>query len=149
MTNFHLPHTKTSTTGEDVSWAKQNGPSDPEEALRNHMHINDPPPNNALFAYRHKNSHRPLTKTNFLKRLTIATKAAGHKPLQGHGIHIGGTLEYLLRNIPFDVVKVKGRWASDAFLAYLRQHAQILAPYMQATPALHEEFLRYTLPPIH
>jgi hypothetical protein len=148
MTNFHLPRTKTSINGEDVSWARQDGPSDPEEALQNHLRINDPPLDNALFAYRHKNSHRPLTKSNFLKRLAIATKAAGHKPLQGHGIRIGGTLEYLLRNVPFDVVKVKGRWASDAFLAYLRRHAQILAPYMQATPALHEEFLRYTLPPV-
>ncbi|KIK74671.1 hypothetical protein PAXRUDRAFT_174969, partial [Paxillus rubicundulus Ve08.2h10] len=50
--------------------------------------------------------------------------------------------------IPFDVVKVKGRWASDAFLVYLRRHAQILAPYMQAQPVIHKAFLHYTLPPI-
>jgi hypothetical protein len=70
-------------------------------------------------------------------------------PLKGHGIRIGSTLEYLLRHIPFDVVKVKGRWASDAFLLYLRKHAQILAPYMQAALALHKSFLQYTIPPIH
>jgi hypothetical protein len=34
-------------------------------------------------------------------------------------------------------MKVKGRWASDAFLIYLTKHAQILAPYMQAHPVLH------------
>ncbi|KIK98422.1 hypothetical protein PAXRUDRAFT_134233, partial [Paxillus rubicundulus Ve08.2h10] len=61
---------------------------------------------------------------------------------------IGSTLEYLLRNVPFDVIKVKGRWASNAFLIYLRRHAQILTPYMQAQPSLHESFLRLTLPPV-
>lgn len=70
--------------------------------------------------------------------------------MQGHGIRIGSTLEYLLRNVPFDMVKVKGRWASNAFLVYLRRHAQILAPYMQATPTMQEQFLRHTvnLPPV-
>jgi len=148
MTNFHLPRTKTALEGEDVFWAKQSGTSDPEEAFRNHLSVNEPPAEGALFSYRYKNSHRPLTKSNFLKRLANATKSAGLRPLQGHGIRIGGTLEYLLRNVPFDVVKVKGRWASDAFIIYLRRHAQILAPYMQETPALHEEFLRYTMPPV-
>ncbi|KAG2029159.1 hypothetical protein BDR03DRAFT_1096313 [Suillus americanus] len=147
--NFHLPRTKSAPEGEGVHWAKQAGLSDPEEAFLNHLRINEPPTNFALFAYRHKdNTHRPLTKTTFLSRLASATRAAGREPLQGHGIRIGSTLEYLLRNIPFDVVKVKGRWASDAFLAYLRKHAQIMAPYMQAVPTLHDEFLRCTIPPI-
>ncbi|KIK74468.1 hypothetical protein PAXRUDRAFT_175626, partial [Paxillus rubicundulus Ve08.2h10] len=91
--------------------------------------------------------HKPLTK-KFLSVLAGAAKKAGIKPLHGHSIRIGSTLEYLLRNIPFDVVKVKGRWASDSFLVYLRRHAQILAPYMQAQPVIHEAFLRYTLPPV-
>ncbi|KAJ7200097.1 hypothetical protein GGX14DRAFT_372564 [Mycena pura] len=41
---------------------------------------------------------------------------------------------YLLRGLPLDVVK--GRWASDAFAIYLRRHAKIMAPYMQAKPQL-------------
>ncbi|KZT18308.1 hypothetical protein NEOLEDRAFT_1030631, partial [Neolentinus lepideus HHB14362 ss-1] len=91
---------------------------------------------------------RPLTKTAFIQRLSKAARAAGIDPLQGHGIRIGATLEYLLRGVPFDVVKVKGRWASDAFILYLRKHAQILAPYMQAVPEVHEHFVRYTMPPV-
>jgi len=146
-TVFHLPRTKSSQAGEDISWAKQHGPSDPEVALANHFHVNNPPPDGALFAYKHStNSHRPLTKTKFIARLAKAAKEAGLNPLQGHGIRIGATLEYLLRNIPFDVVKTMGRWASDAFQLYLRKHAQILAPYLQATPILQDEFLRYTMP---
>ncbi|KAF8466463.1 hypothetical protein DFH94DRAFT_639373, partial [Russula ochroleuca] len=63
-----------------------------------------------------------------------------------HGIRIGSTLEYLLRGMPFDVMKAKGRWAGDSFLLYLRKHAIIIAPYIQAVPAVHETFIRYTMP---
>ncbi|KAG2740596.1 hypothetical protein P692DRAFT_201842457 [Suillus brevipes Sb2] len=78
--NFHLPHTKSALEGEDVHWAQQHGPSDPEEAFNNHIRINDPPVNTALFSY----------------RLASATRAAGRKPVNGHGIRINSTLEYLL-----------------------------------------------------
>ncbi|KAJ7809688.1 hypothetical protein B0H14DRAFT_1496201 [Mycena olivaceomarginata] len=37
-----------------------------------------------------------------------AIKQAGLEPMQGHGIRIGrATLEYLLRGVPFDVMKTK------------------------------------------
>ena len=149
VTNFCLPRTKSAQTREDISWAKQFGPSDPHAALENHMSVNMPPLNGVLFAYRHGRSHVPLTHSKFLSLLASTLKASGNPPLHGHGIHIGSTLEYLLCNIPFDVIKVKGRWASDAFLVYLRRHAQILAPYIQAQPTLHDTFLRLTLPPVH
>ncbi|KAF8546229.1 hypothetical protein OG21DRAFT_1427676 [Imleria badia] len=148
VTNFHLPRTKSAPAGEDISWAKQDGLSDPQAALENHMTINSPPPNGPLFAYRRGQKHVPLTRGKFLSLLASALKASGRPPLHGHGIRIGSTLEYLLHNLPFNVVKVKGRWGSDAFLAYLHCHAQILAPYIQAQPSLHETFLRLTLPPV-
>ncbi|PBK85425.1 hypothetical protein ARMGADRAFT_942161, partial [Armillaria gallica] len=148
QTVFFIPKTKTSVHGEDVFWAIQDGPSDPQHLLENHFAVNDPPVNQPLFSYIHKSKHRPLTKSAFLSRLHKAFKDAKMEPLQGHGIHIGSTLEYLLRGIPFDVVKTIGRWKSDAFILYLRKHAQILAPYMQAVPAIHEQFIRYTMPRI-
>jgi len=43
MKTFFLPRTKSALEGEEVSWAKQTGPSDPEEALTNHLRINEPP----------------------------------------------------------------------------------------------------------
>ncbi len=43
-------------------------------------------------------------------------------------------------------MKAKGRWARDSFLLYLQKHAMIVAPYIQATPAVHEAFIRYTMP---
>jgi len=146
-TVFRLPQTKTTIHGEDVSWSAQTGLTDPEAALKNHLTINAPPPDGPLFAYRHKKGHRPLTKPAFIKALASAARTAGLEPRQGHGIRIGSTLEYLLRGTPFDVMKAKGRWASDAFQIYLTKHAQILAPYMQAIPELHTEFTRITMPP--
>ena len=108
--------------------------------------LNAPPQNGHLFAYRYNRGYRPLTKTKLLERVATAARAAGLEPLQGHGIRIGATLEYLLRGVPFDVMKAKGRWASDAFLLYLTKHAQILAPYMQATPRTHDTFTHYIIP---
>jgi hypothetical protein len=148
VTAFFIPCTKSAREGEQVSWAQQEGVTDPKGALENHLRVNDPPPNLHLFAYKCKAGHRPLTKRKMIERLTKAARDAGLDPLQGHGIRIGATLEYLLRGVPFDVVKVMGRWASDAFILYLRKHAQILAPYLQAKPGVHKQFVRLTMPPV-
>ncbi|KAJ7448956.1 hypothetical protein FB451DRAFT_960544, partial [Mycena latifolia] len=122
------------------------GPTDPEAALANHFTVNDPPRDGALFAYRHKNTHRVLTKSAFTTRLTAAFKAANLDWRQVHGIRIGSTLEYLLRGIPLEVMKIKGRWASDSFSLYLRNHAEIMTPCMQADPQLHQDVLCIIMP---
>ncbi|TFK20376.1 hypothetical protein FA15DRAFT_720654 [Coprinopsis marcescibilis] len=157
-TVFHIPRTKMSTTGEEVSWSRQDGVTDPEAALEAHMRVNNPPETGPLFAYRYtyltkgkkipKTMYRALTRNKFLEVINELARVAGMEALKGHSIRIGATLEYLLRGTPFDVVKVKGRWASDAFLVYLRKHAQILAPYMQAHSAQNEEFIRIVIPGI-
>ncbi|KIK99867.1 hypothetical protein PAXRUDRAFT_131073 [Paxillus rubicundulus Ve08.2h10] len=149
VTNFHLPRTKSALLSKDISWAQQHGPSNPQAAFQNHIAVDGPPVDGHLFTYRHKGGYHPLTKLKFTTSLSSAAKKAGIKPLQGHGVHIGSTLKCLLHNVPFDVIKIKGQWASDAFLIYLCCHAQILAPYIQASPPLHESFLWYTMPPIH
>jgi hypothetical protein len=149
---LHLPTTKAAQIeGEDVFWACQDGPTDPETAMANHLIINNPPEDHHLFSYQQKKGNKtlrqPLTKSKFLERVKKAALAANLDPLQGHGIRIGSTLEYLLRGMPFDIMKSKGRWASDAFLLYLRKHAVIMAPYIQAKSTVHEAFIRYTMPP--
>jgi hypothetical protein len=147
VTVFHLPHTKSSINGEDVYWSTQTGMIDPEAALAVHFTINNPPHDKPLFSWRHPHGLRPLTRSEFLKRINLAASELAIQSLKGHGsIRIGATLEYLLRGVPFDVVKSIGRWSSEAFLLYLRQHAVIIAPYIQATPIM-EAFTRYTMPP--
>ena len=101
-----------------------------------------------LFAYRAKHTRRPLTKSKFVERVGNAARVAGLEPLQGHGIRIGSTLEYLLRGVPFNMMKAKGRWAGDSFLLYLRKHAIVIAPYIQAVPEVQDEFIHYTMPPV-
>jgi hypothetical protein len=145
FTELFIPRTKAAPQGEKVQWSRQNGPTDPEDALTNHFHVNNPAPSAHLFSYRSKKAIKPLTKAKFIERLAQAARAAGEDPMQGHGIRIGSTLEYLLRNLPFEVVKTMGRWASRAFTLYLRKHAQVLAPYLQAQPELHQEFTRSTI----
>ena len=148
VTVLHLPRTKAAgNEGEDVYWAAQEGDTDPTAALVQHLRVNQPSVASHLFAYRATNTRRALTKSKFLERVEAAAHAAGLEPLQGHGIRIGSTLEYLLRGVPFDVMKAKGRWAGDSFQLYLRKHAVIIAPYIQAAP-VHEEFIRYTMPPV-
>ena len=91
----------------------------------------------------------PLSKQTFQKHLNQAARAAGLSEQKGHSIRIGSTLEYLLRGLPFDVVKVKGRWNSDAFHEYLRDHAKILAPFMQkAPPDIQDQFIRIAIPSV-
>lgn len=148
-TVIHVPKTKSNpTTGEDLYWAKQAGDSDPESALRRHLELNNPDADFHLFGYTNKKKKVPLTKKTFLKRVSDAALEAGMKPFPGHSIRIGSTLEYLLRGLPFDVVKVKGRWSSDAFHQYIRDHAMVLAPYMQsAPPSVNDQFIGIAISP--
>ena len=142
---FHLPKTKCAMEEEDVSWSCQDGITDPKALLENHLCINNPPPNGHLFVYRHCKSFRPLTKRSFLERINMVTAALGEDTLKGHGIWIGGTLEFLLHGVPFNVTKSLGCWSSDTFSLYLCQHAIIITPYIQDHPIL-EEFTWYTMP---
>jgi hypothetical protein len=132
--------------GEDIYWAEQADPSDPHWAWLNHSRINSPPINAHAFATKKtKNgivTWTPLSHHIFLKHLTTAARAAKSTPLQGHSIRIGGTLEYLICGLLFETGKAKGQWASDAFASYLRCHAQVMAPHMQAHPELHQMFLQ-------
>jgi hypothetical protein len=147
VTKIFLPRTKVSSSGEDIYWAQQADATDPKTALLHHFAVNDPAPGQHLFAWKHSNGSRPLTHRAFLKRIEEIAKNIGITNVKGHGLRIGGTLEYLLRGIPFDVVKSMGRWSSDSFTLYLRKHAMIMAPYIQDSPVL-EPFTRYTMPPL-
>ena len=86
-----------------------------------------------------------MTKKVFLDRINVITLMLGEDSLKGHGIQIGGTLEFLPRGMPFDVMKSLGCWTSEAFTLYLCQHVAIIAPYIQNHPVL-EEFMHYTMP---
>jgi hypothetical protein len=145
--NFALPRTKVSEVGEDVMWTEQPGLADPKEAFERHLSLNAPPTDGPLFAYRSGHGHTPMTRTRFLGHLKQACGRLGVKTPHGHSLRIGGTLELLLRGVPFEVVKTKGRWKGESFQRYLREHSAVLAPYLRAVPDVHEEFRRIAVPP--
>ncbi|TFK27904.1 hypothetical protein FA15DRAFT_119811 [Coprinopsis marcescibilis] len=66
--------------------------------------------------------YRALTRNKFLEVINELARVGGMEASKGHSILIGATLEYL------------------------RKHAQILAPYMQAHPAQNEEFIHIVMP---
>ncbi|KAG2338695.1 hypothetical protein BDR05DRAFT_978039 [Suillus weaverae] len=107
---FHLPRMKTLLTGL----------SDPQTALSNHMTINHPSSNEALFSWRHRTRMCPLTRGKFVKCLQGASDRLGIESLKAHGV-------------PFENVKTIGHWS-------------MMAPFLQDKPVL-EPFMRYALPP--
>ncbi|KAJ3551431.1 hypothetical protein NM688_g4708 [Phlebia brevispora] len=139
------------TTGEDISVAAQSGPIDPVGELLNHLQVNNPSANEHLFSHtkyltRPVHSARiprqvPLMKAAFEAHIHAAAADAKVPCPSGHFFHIGSTLEYLLRGISFEMVKTLGRWKSEAFLQYLRRHAQVLAIHLQDRPSLQDELM--------
>ncbi|KAI6141699.1 hypothetical protein BKA82DRAFT_4201284 [Pisolithus tinctorius] len=124
VTKFHIPCTKMSLMGEDAQCAPLNGMlTDPIQALEHHINLNPADDSAHLFAWKH--------------------------PTFSHSLQIGRTLHFLLKGIPFDVVKMISRWVGDSFTIYLHQHAMILTPYLNDTPALLEHFTRYMMPLVH
>lgn len=140
--NFRLPRTKVSDAGEDVMWAAQLGDADPFLAFELHLQKNAPPNDGPLFAYRDGRGHTPTTRDRFLRRLSQVCTTLKIPDMHGHSLRIGGTLELLLRGIPFEAVKVKGRWQGESFQKYLRKHSAVLAPYLQADRRVDPEVLR-------
>ena len=124
--------------------------TDPKTALLNHFRVNPATPDHHLFAWRHPaGGLRPLSKKEVIKRIESIKKAHPDMPdLKGHSLRIGGTLHYLLKGVPFDVVKTIGRWSSESFTIYLRHHALVLAPFLQQHPRLLDGFRQYILPPV-
>lgn len=66
QTACFIPRTKTARTGEDNFWSQQPGILDADNALQHHLKVN-PGADSPLFAYRHKQTLRPLTKSAFFQ----------------------------------------------------------------------------------
>jgi len=130
VTVLHLPRSKTTIEGEDVYWAKQSGPTDPDSALNDHLLVNNPRSTDHLFAYRKSNGtgYQPLTKRKFIERLAKAVRAANLDPLQGHGIRIGSILEYLAWHAFWrhENQGAMGEWRLPGILAEACSHSRPL-----------------------
>jgi hypothetical protein len=139
---LHLPFTKTKgRRGETIYLCPQFGPSNPHSALSTHLLTNDIPPDLPLFSYRTTNGFVALTARKLVARCNTIWSIRGLPSCSGHSFRIGGTTELLLSNVPPHIVKLLGRWSSDAFLRYWRNlehiapmHASFLTPRMHNIP---------------
>jgi hypothetical protein len=126
---FSLPWTKTEkSSGTTVSITAIPGPLCPVVALRHHLLSNsDLPPSAHFFAYKTSKGFLPMVKKSFLDRCTNIFRSAGLATVHGHSFRIGGATEHLRRGLPVDLLKIQGRWKSDAFQRYLRRTDEILS----------------------
>ncbi|KAE8180973.1 hypothetical protein CF328_g8986 [Tilletia controversa] len=125
-----LPWTKTQPNGEKLVLAPQTDSPCPVRALRKHLVVNQPPQDGHLFGYRGRNRFTPLTRSKFISRINGILREAGlsRVNLKGHSLRVGGCTEFLLRGVAIDTVRLHGRWSSEAWRLYLRQHVELLAP---------------------
>ena len=123
-----LPKTKTTGfKGAHTFITAQYGNINPIPALDNHIALNSPPAHYPLFSYCAGQGHVCLTSRKFLARCNEIWSMYRLPSSTGHCFCIGGTTELLLRGVPPDVVKMLGRWKSDAFLVYWRS-LELIAP---------------------
>lgn len=138
---LRFPSTKTSlNAGDEGVLTRQLGPSDPIRSIESHIRLNDVKSEDALFSYLEDGSRHCLTKNALLARCNATWVSCGLPRISGHAFRIGGTSELLASGVPTDVVKVMGRWSSDAFLRYWRRldrviplHAELLADPVSST----------------
>ncbi|KAE8240161.1 hypothetical protein A4X13_0g7918 [Tilletia indica] len=141
----NVPRTKTSSTGDPVVLTQQAPPSDPIGLLHLHLQRNPSPNpgNEPLFSYRQNGKLKILNRGAFERTLKVLAKKAKLENVFGHSMRIGGCTTLLLRGVAPDRVMMHGRWNSDSFKKYIRDHAEILAPFIANHIAVRQQLVEY------
>lgn len=130
--HFHLPWTKTTrTNGANVNLTEWADCVDISPCRTLVCHLRKAwklPPSAPLFAYEAPGPQgwKALTKDAFMHKCRSIWQAANLGDCSGHSFRIGGTTELLMRGVSHDIVKLQGRWLSDAWLRYVREHPQVV-----------------------
>ncbi|CAD6977195.1 unnamed protein product [Tilletia controversa] len=88
------------------------------------------PAQTPLFAYMEEQQLVPLTRQDFLTTIAEIAHRVGAVEIHGHSMRIGGCTTLLKKGMPPDRVMVHGRWDSNTWKRYVREHAEVLAPYL-------------------
>ena len=77
---------------------------------------------------------RPLTRDEFVRRIRQALNELGlnASDYAGHSFRIGAATSAALAGIPDHLIKVLGRWESDAYTVYVRTNKESLAGISQS-----------------
>ncbi|KAE8186056.1 hypothetical protein A4X06_0g5685 [Tilletia controversa] len=135
---LRLPWTKTTrSAGAVVVLSAQDVDLCPVLALSAHLTTSALPDSLALFAYFQGNKRVPLSRSVFLSRLRRAAEAAALPALHGHSFRIGGCAKLLLRGAAIEDVKAHGRWRSNAWTVYVRDHAGVFSDRLSVAPLVH------------
>ncbi|KAI0371582.1 hypothetical protein BV20DRAFT_922358, partial [Pilatotrama ljubarskyi] len=130
--SLHYSYTKTKRyAGDSTTVLCQHGLTDPVASLAHHLRVNDVFSDIPLFSYKASFGYHCLTKKKFLTICNHVWQAHGVPRTTGHSFRIGGTTELLARGVDPSVVKIMGRWSSDAFLRYWRDLEDIVPLHTQ------------------
>jgi hypothetical protein len=104
---LRLPHTKMKgDKGEDTMLCRQRGSSDPINAVENHLHVNNLPPDLPLFSFRRPGGIICMTKKILLNRWNEIWSRHSYPARTGHCFRIGRTTELLLAGVPPVIVQI-------------------------------------------
>ncbi|SGY70136.1 BQ5605_C004g03109 [Microbotryum silenes-dioicae] len=105
--------------------ARDDEPFCPVGGIDNHFRLNDLPPGR-LFSYQaREGGHRQLTSSAFSRRIKHILEASGRAVLNNHSFRSGEATFYLREGVHTDHIRNLGRWSSNAFDGYWRQHKEI------------------------
>ncbi|GAA5873388.1 hypothetical protein JCM1840_007366 [Sporobolomyces johnsonii] len=137
-TSIHLPYDKVNgKKGDDLILMNQSDKPelDPIAALKNHLAINHPLPDQFLYSSLPWDASQvhliPLTGDHFCQRVNDILKKEKHPIIAGHSWRIGGATFYLLAGVHPDFIHKVGRWRSEAFYRYWREIKVLAALNLQ------------------
>ena len=127
VVRVHLRRAKTDPFGHGVEifLGKTGKPLCPVAAILNYLLIR-PPGDGPLFVLKDR---KPLSKDAFVKEVRRALDAAGivSSSYAGHSFRIGAATSAAAAGVPAHLIKMMGRWTSEAYLLYLRTPRETLA----------------------
>ena len=93
----------------------------PVSAWTKHTAINNAGPKAPAFSYHTNNGLTTLTYNIFTRSLRKPISLTGRNPsfYSGHSFRRGGATWAFKNNVPGELIKLQGDWASDAYLKYL------------------------------
>lgn len=70
-----------------------------------------------------------ISKPSFIAWLRQALTRAGHDPskFSGHSFRAGGATDLYASGAPPRLIQLQGRWKSDAYIIYIRDHPDVIA----------------------
>ena len=127
MVRVFLRRAKTDPFGKGVSvyLGRTNSSLCPISALLNYLAIR-PPGEGPLFTHQ---SGTPLSRDQFVRGVKAALSAAhiAHEHYSGHSFRIGAATAAAAAGVPAHIIKMLGRWSSEAYLLYVRTPRETLA----------------------